>query len=55
MRSGEEAGSYLLHTIAVMLMEKYGFYFSTVQIESSDEREEGADEIEFLRHEKFIP
>lgn len=51
----DEAGPDLLDTITVMLMEKYGFYFSTVQIESSDEREEGADEIEFLRHEKFIP
>ena len=51
----DEAGPELLDTITQMLMEKYGFYFSTVQIESSDEGEEGAEEIEFLRHEKFIP
>jgi hypothetical protein len=51
----DEAGPELLDTITQMLMEKYGFYFSTVQIESSDEAEEGAEEIEFLRHEKFIP
>ena len=50
----DEAGPELLGTITQMLMEKYGFYFSTVQIESSDEGE-GAEEIEFLRHEKFIP
>jgi cobalt-zinc-cadmium efflux system protein len=51
----DEAGPELLDTITQMLMEKYGFYFSTVQLESSDEGEEGAEEIEFLRHEKFIP
>ena len=51
----DEADPELLDTITQMLMEKYGFYFSTVQIESSDEGEEGAEEIEFLRHEKFIP
>ena len=38
-----------------LLKEKYGFYFSTVQIELSDGGEEGAEEIEFLRHEKFNP
>jgi cobalt-zinc-cadmium efflux system protein len=51
----DEAGPELLGTITQMLMEKYGFYFSTVQIELSDQGDEGAEEIEFLRHEKFIP
>ncbi len=51
----DEAGPELLGTITKMLKEKYGFYFSTVQLESSDEALEGAEEIEFLRHEKFIP
>ena len=45
----------LLGHITRMLKEQYGFYFTTVQIESSEEGEEGAEEIEFLRHEKFVP
>ncbi len=51
----DEAKPDLLDRITRMLKEKHGFYFSTVQIESSDEGEEGAEEIEFLRHEKFSP
>ena len=55
MLKSDEAGPELLDRITQMLKEKYGFYFSTVQIESSDKGEEGAEEIEFLRHEKFNP
>jgi lipase chaperone LimK len=50
-----EADPTLLDRITQLLKEKYGFYFSTVQIESSQEGEEGAEQIEFLRHEKFSP
>ncbi len=52
---GGEANPDLLDRITRMLKEKYGFYFSIVQIESSQEGEEGAEQIEFLRHEKFSP
>jgi cobalt-zinc-cadmium efflux system protein len=45
----------LLVRILRMPKEQYGFYFTTVQIESSEEGEEGAEGIEFLRHEKFVP
>ncbi len=51
----DEASADLLDRITQMLKEEYGFYFSTIQIESSDEGEEGAEQIEFLRHEKFNP
>ena len=54
LQSGE-ANPDLLDLITRMLKEKYGFYFSIVQIESSQEGEEGAEQIEFLRHEKFSP
>ena len=54
LQSGE-ANPDLLDLITRLLKEKYGFYFSIVQIESSQEGEEGAEQIEFLRHEKFRP
>ncbi len=54
LQSGE-AEPALLDRITQLLKEKYGFYFSTVQIESSQEGEKGAEQIEFLRHEKFRP
>ncbi len=53
LQSGKADPDHLLDWITELLKEKYGFYFSTVQIESSQEGEEGADEIEFLRHKKF--
>ena len=43
-----EADADLLPRITRLLKEKYGFYFSTVQIELSHEGEEGAEQIEFL-------
>ena len=51
----EETNPDLLDQITQLLKHQYGFYFSTVQIESSQEGEEGAEQIEFLRHEKFSP
>ena len=51
----DETNPDLLDQITQLLKHQYGFYFSTVQIESSQAGEEGAEQIEFLRHEKFIP
>ena len=51
----DETNLDLLDQITQLLKQRYGFYFSTVQIESSQEGEEGAEQIEFLRHEKFNP